>query len=135
MRLDYPSRRENSKRKALIRAITKMNDTDLDRFRTRILTRLEQLEHEDALGKDGQAVVQLDQQSVGRLSRMDALQMQAMARAQQARRDLESRRLRAALDRMEQDEFGYCAECGEEIAPRRLDLDPAAVTCISCASG
>ncbi|MFC3118290.1 TraR/DksA family transcriptional regulator [Jhaorihella thermophila] len=80
-------------------------------------------------------MVQLDQQSVGRLSRMDALQNQAMAKAQQARRDLESRRLRAALARIDEGEFGWCEDCGEEIPIRRLELDPAATRCVSCAAG
>ena len=48
---------------------------------------LDELDQEDDLGRGSQAVVALDQQSVGRLSRMDALQAQAMARAAQTRRD------------------------------------------------
>nr|WP_235216132.1 TraR/DksA C4-type zinc finger protein [Ruegeria halocynthiae] len=88
-----------------------------------------------ASGKDAQAVVELDQQAVGRLSRMDALQNQAMAKAQQANRDLETRRLEAALIRVKEEEFGYCEDCGEEIPVKRLNLDPAASKCVSCASG
>ena len=81
-------------------------------------------------------VVALDQQMVGRLSRMDALQMQAMAKAQAARRQLETRRLKAALARIaDADEYGFCEDCGEDIALKRLQLDPAALKCISCASG
>jgi DnaK suppressor protein len=79
--------------------------------------------------------VELDQQAVGRLSRMDALQNQAMARAQQSRRDTEARRLRTALHRIETGEFGWCEDCGEAIPARRLELDPAAIRCVSCASG
>lgn len=112
-----------------------MNDSELARFRALILARLKGLDRENALGADGQSVVQLDQQSVGRLSRMDALQNQAMAKAQQVRRDVEARRLGAALARMDGGEFGYCEECGDEIALKRLELDPAATRCISCASG
>ena len=52
-----------------------------------INTRLDELNQEDALGHSSQAVVALDQQSVGRLSRMDALQAKAMAQAAQTRRD------------------------------------------------
>lgn len=112
-----------------------MNETETARFRSLIEARLAALAEADARGAAGQAVVELDQQSVGRLSRMDALQNQAMARAQQARRDTEARRLRAALDRIGAGEFGWCEECGEEIAVRRLELDPAATRCVSCASG
>lgn len=81
------------------------------------------------------APVELDQQSVGRLSRMDAMQVQAMAAAQARRRATELARIRAALRRWEEGEFGYCTECGEEIAERRLELDPAVPLCVECASG
>lgn len=106
----------------------------IEPFRARLTAALEALDHEDALGRDGQKTVELDQQSVGRLSRMDALQGQAMARAVQARRAAQRRRIAAALQRMDEGEYGYCTGCGEEIAGKRLELDPAVATCISCAS-
>jgi DnaK suppressor protein len=78
--------------------------------------------------------VTLDQQSVGRLSRMDALQSQAMARAMQNRRTVRERAVKAALDRLEVDDaFGWCDNCGEFIGEKRLDLDPALVRCVRCA--
>ena len=104
-------------------------------FRARLLADLKALDDEDALGRDGQKTVVLDQQSVGRLSRMDALQQQAMAKATQARRGQQRQRILAALARMDEDEFGYCTECGEDIAPKRLALDPTTPTCVRCASG
>lgn len=112
-----------------------MNGSEIARYKTLIHDRIAALEAENLLGQGAQAVVQLDQQSVGRLSRMDALQSQAMAKAQQVRRDLQTRRLHAALARVEIESFGYCDECGESIAPKRLDLDPAVITCIGCATG
>lgn len=77
--------------------------------------------------------VELDQQSVGRLSRMDAIQGQAMAAAIGVRRVQRSAALSAALRRMEAHEFGWCASCGEFIGIRRLDVDPVVTTCIACA--
>ena len=112
-----------------------MNATETARFRDLILARLTEIDHEDALGKDGQATVELDQQAVGRLSRMDALQYQAMAKAQATRRQTEKTRLSAALGRIDEGDFGYCEDCGEDIAAGRLELDPAAVKCIACARG
>ncbi|WP_300516674.1 TraR/DksA C4-type zinc finger protein [Aliiroseovarius sp.] len=112
-----------------------MNDSDVKRFRARLLEELAALDHEDDLGAEAQKVVTLDQQSVGRLSRMDALQGQAMAKATQARREAHRMRIHAAFARMDEDEFGYCTDCGENIAPRRLELDPTVPTCISCAQG
>lgn len=79
--------------------------------------------------------VALDQQSVGRLSRMDALQVQAMAVAAEGRRQARIHRIEAALTRVEDGEFGWCVTCGEDIAPGRLAMDPSVPTCIACAKG
>ena len=115
--------------------VTPVNETSLAHFSDLIASRLAALDAEDQLGEAGQATVELDQQAVGRLSRMDALQNQAMAKANSTRRQSERLRLEAALARMDEGEFGYCEDCGDEIAPQRLDLDPAATKCIDCARG
>lgn len=78
-----------------------MNEDQLAKFRELIRSRLKAIAQEDALGLSGQATVELDQQAVGRLSRMDAMQNQAMAKAQAGRRKTEKTRLHAALARME----------------------------------
>jgi DnaK suppressor protein len=77
--------------------------------------------------------VELDQQSVGRLSRMDSMQVQAMAKAADARRAQEIRRVDAALQRVDDEEYGWCVECGDEIEAKRLEIDPAAPRCAGCA--
>lgn len=84
-------------------------------------------------GKDARSPVILDQQSVGRLSRMDALQQQAMAVATEERRRIRMLALRAALERVAAGAFGDCVRCGEKISVKRLDLDPTIATCIACA--
>lgn len=71
--------------------------------------------------------------AMGRLSRMDALQQQAIAAEAARRRDLELHRIDAALKRMDEDEYGYCVTCGDEIGKKRLEFDPTATTCIKCA--
>ncbi|WP_415716817.1 TraR/DksA family transcriptional regulator [Roseibium sp.] len=92
-----------------------------------------ELESLSEISQEARATVTLDQQSVGRLSRMDALQGQAMAQASERQRRADIQRIEAALRRIEDGEFGYCVECGEEIAPKRLEVDPAAAFCINCA--
>lgn len=82
---------------------------------------------------DDRKPVELDQQSVGRLSRMDSLQVQAMAKAADARRAQEIRRIDAALQRLEEGDYGWCVECGEAIEVKRLEIDPAAPRCSGCA--
>lgn len=112
-----------------------MADLPDDTTRELLTARLAALDEEDRLSQGARATVELDQQAVGRLSRMDALQMQAMARAQATRRAGERRRLMAALKRLDEGEYGYCTDCGEELAPARLAQDPAVAKCISCAHG
>ncbi len=124
-----------TKRKPVIGIITPMNDTEIKQVRDLVLARLAEIDEQDSLGVEGQSIVTLDQQSIGRLSRMDALQNQAMAKAQQARRDLERKRLKHALSTIDDGEYGYCEDCGEDIPLARLKLDPGATRCVSCASG
>lgn len=112
-----------------------LNDAEIAAYRARLLRERAELESGDAASAEDRGTVVLDQQSVGRLSRMDALQRQAMAEAQLRRRAARRQRIDAALEKMEDGEFGYCQDCGEEIPPDRLDLDPTAPTCVSCAKG
>lgn len=112
-----------------------MAEPTISEYRARLQAMADALETEETLGAEGQKTVTLDQQSVGRLSRMDALQQQAMAKATSARRTLMRHRITAALERIDDGEFGYCTECGEAIALARLDLDPTVPLCISCARG
>lgn len=100
-----------------------------------LLAKLSALDEEDAAGQAGQKTVELDQQAVGRLSRMDALQNQAMAQAQARRRGVERQKIQAALKRIDEGEYGYCVECGDEIAAARLDADPAIALCTTCMRG
>lgn len=93
-------------------------------------TDLKALDDEAAGWRD---TVELDQQSVGRLSRMDAMQQQEMAQAEARRRTSDLSRIDIALKRIEEDEYGWCAECGEPIAYKRLEIDPATALCIGCA--
>lgn len=97
--------------------------------------RLTELDAEDAAGAQGQQTVMLDQQAVGRLSRMDALQNQAMAHAQARNRQIERQRIHAALKRLDAGEYGYCTDCGEEISPKRLEADPTIPRCLDCTRG
>lgn len=96
--------------------------------------RLAELEELDRISAEGRAPVTLQQDAVGRLSRMDAMQQQAMAQAEERRRNAEIGRINAALQRLEDGEWGYCVTCGDEIAAGRLKNDPSVATCIACAS-
>lgn len=114
-----------------------MSEPDQDElarmFRPRLEAEREALQVDGEASAADRAPVELDQQSVGRLSRMDALQMQAMAEATQRRRRLRLQQIGAALERMAAGEFGSCLDCGAFIGMGRLGVDPAARLCIACA--
>lgn len=106
---------------------------DIDRFKARLVERRDELESVADSGRQAAQTVELDQTRVGRLSRMDALQAQAMSLEAIRRRDIELAGIRGALQRIEQGEYGDCLECGEQIAQARLEIDPAGTLCIRCA--
>ncbi len=108
-------------------------DSDLQGIKKLLLARKAELEEISAVAKESQAPVELDQTKVGRLSRMDAMQMQSMAQETQRRRKLELLRIQGALQRIENGDYGYCVKCDEAIKPKRLQLEPAIPTCIDCA--
>ncbi len=106
---------------------------DTETIREALLAKREELKQLDESSAADSATVELDQQKVGRLSRMDALQAQEMALATKRRREIEHGRIDAALKRLDDDTYGECLGCGEEIGEKRLALDPATPTCIDCA--
>ncbi len=98
-----------------------------------LIARREELEQLSEDSAEARETVTLDQASVGRLSRMDAIQQQAMAQATERQRTIEISRIVNALKRLDDDEYGFCVECGEDISVKRLEIDPAATHCIKCA--
>lgn len=103
-------------------------------LRERLLEERRSILEQAESGKSSSATVELDQTRTGRLTRMDALQAQAMARAGSDRAKHRLQLIEAALRRMEEDVYGECRDCGEPIAPGRLEADPCALFCIDCAS-
>ena len=108
-------------------------EINLDYFKTRLEERRESILAGKKSMKQGTAPVELDQARVGRLSRMDAMQQQAMSQASARLIDVELQRIKTALSRIESKEYGYCILCDEEIAGKRLQFDPSLLTCITCA--
>ena len=104
-------------------------------IRARLEAMRDALRDEEAQTEASRAPVALDQSSVGRLSRMDAMQMQAMATAQSRRRAAALARIGAALDRLDAGTYGVCVTCEEEIEEARLAFDPATPLCLACARG
>ena len=112
-----------------------MTPENLIKFKALLLSKQKELTALSAASVNARKPVELDQQSVGRLSRQDALQQQAMAKAQEERRNAEIRKIESAFKRIESEDYGYCEECGEDIALKRLEIDLTAQLCAPCASG
>jgi DnaK suppressor protein len=108
------------------------DNIDQKYFKKRLADRLAEI-IAGQTGRKGDNPLELDQTKVGRLSRMDAVQQQAMAKAAARLTVLERQRIEAALKRIHSGEYGYCVLSGEEVAEGRLCFDPSVATCISCA--
>jgi DnaK suppressor protein len=113
--------------------MTERTDLDLAAIRARLEAERDEIMHMSEAAGDERRPVELDQQSVGRLSRMDAMQVQAMAQAVEARRRGRLSRIDAALKRLDDGDYGYCASCDEEIPAKRLEIDPVTERCVDCA--
>ena len=111
-----------------------IDDKQIVVFKQRLLQQQQELLSLKQTGEEAAKTVDLDQTSVGRLSRMDALQGQAMSQERERRRQIELQKLASALRRIESGDYGLCVRCGEEIALKRLEFDPATPLCIDCAS-
>ena len=99
--------------------MSKRTDIDIAAMKARLLemkAELEVLANEHEHDSD---VVELDQATQGRLSRMDALQGQAMAQEVARRREAEIRRIDAALKRIEDGDYGRGVSSAEQILGHR----------------
>ena len=109
-----------------------MNKAEIEKIRKQLLClRSELHELEEELVKAGETVV-LDQTRVGRLSRMDALQVQQMALESARRRQHQIVKIDGALQRIASGDYGSCFVCGEEIIASRLSVDPTSTRCMQC---
>lgn len=106
---------------------------DTEHFRQKLLAMKGELSGAIAQAGDSAKPVELDQTSVGRVSRIDAIQQQEMTLAAQRRREERIVRIDMALRRLDEGDFGYCRECGEEIPEKRLEIDPTCLNCVNCA--
>ncbi len=72
--------------------------------------------------------------AIGRLSRVDAMQMQQVSMEVRRQREAQLSRLERSLRLIEEGEFGMCPRCEEEISLKRLEAAPDAIFCYDCAT-
>ena len=109
-----------------------MNDKEIEQFRQQLLGLSLALQEMEETYKEAEATVELDQTRVGRLSRMDAMQVQQMALESSRRRQHQLLKIEGALSRIKSGEYGYCFVCSEEIVAQRLAVDPTSTRCMAC---
>lgn len=115
-------------------SVTELNQQQLEELRSLLLATRQELETK-LLGIDSSTKpVTLDQQSVGRVSRIDAIQQQQMAIANQQQAEQLLKRIELVLLRINSGEYGICLQCEEPIAFARLQAQPYASLCIGCQS-
>ncbi|MCF6320949.1 MAG: TraR/DksA family transcriptional regulator [Rhizobiaceae bacterium] len=106
---------------------------DIDKAKVQLKSKREEILELSQMSSEARGTVELDQQSVGRLSRMDAMQQQAMASALERTRQRDLVRIDRALLRIADGDYGFCGECDCEIPQARLAIDPMAEKCVRCA--
>ncbi len=111
-----------------------LKPSQVAQLRAQLVTR--QRELSELLENAGESTgpVTLDQQAVGRVSRIDAIQQQQMAIANQQQASDMLKRTELSLRRIDEGEYGSCLQCGEPIAYARLQAQPFANLCIDCQS-
>ena len=110
-----------------------MDKKDTQHYAQLLRAMREAMAEADASVKEAAKPVELDQARMGRLSRMEDMQAQAIASALNRRRDVMQQRIDGALERIEKGGYGVCLVCKTPIDARRLNFDPTAALCPPCA--
>ena len=108
---------------------------DVDRlayFRKRLEDLEQEIREDMNANPEDSGVVELDS-SIGRLSRMDALQNQQMALELKRRQENQLLRIENAFKRLAKGQYGLCGKCKKPIEENRLEVFPYTVTCVRCA--
>jgi DnaK suppressor protein len=108
-----------------------LSAAQLEQIREELLRTLRRIER--TMEKAASArPAELDQSSIGRLSRIEALQNQSMTQGLQERDRVQLAQVHDALLRLDEGRYGACSECGAAIQPERLLVFPEAPTCARC---
>lgn len=110
-----------------------MTDADKQAFRDAVQQRLEDLAVLLGSESNDGSAIELDQTRVGRLARMEAMQHHAIAQVQHERAKAQRLALERLLSRVNDDDFGECYYCGEDIGVGRMLVRPESMKCITCA--
>ena len=109
-----------------------LTDAQLEELHADLLALRDSLRKTLATTNQAAETVHLDQTAVGRVSRIDAIQHQAMAQEQLRRNELRLKQVAVALQTYADDDYGWCKKCGEPVGYGRLKARPETVVCVPC---
>jgi DnaK suppressor protein len=109
-----------------------LSSTQIKTLEKQLLALQQEVERTLQLDEPGAAILELDQTAIGRLTRMDAMQGQAIVQATQEQHRLQLQRIAAALQAIKEGDYGHCEDCGKAIPFERLSVNPEAHCCIGC---
>lgn len=109
-----------------------MNSDQQEKYRGRLELLRAEIQADLKVSKEASEIVELDT-SIGRLSRMDAMQNQQMALELRRRQEQQLQRIANAFKRMDKGTYGSCSKCKQPISEDRLEVSPDVVMCVRCA--
>ncbi len=109
-----------------------LSETQLAQLRNELERQLAKLERSMMVTDEALKTVELDQSAVGRLSRMDSLQNQSMAKGLRERESVRLALIQGALRRLDAGTYGVCTTCAAPVAAERLFVFPESATCARC---
>ncbi|MFV1885167.1 MAG: TraR/DksA family transcriptional regulator [Balneola sp.] len=110
-----------------------MNSSEKEQLKTIILQKISGLQKEIEELTELTKPIPLDA-SIGRVSRMDAINNKTINEAALRDKKRVLKRLQRILESSDSKEFGLCQKCGKEIAFGRLEFMPHTSRCITCST-
>jgi DnaK suppressor protein len=104
-----------------------------EKYRKQLEESLVEIEQYLAKTEESAEAVSPDK-SLGRLSRMEAMQDQQLMLEARRRKKMQKVAVQSALQRIENGQFGTCIFCGNLIPDDRLEVAPESSSCVNCSA-
>lgn len=109
-----------------------MTSSEREQIRQKLLETITQVQNEITELKELTKPISPDN-AIGRISRMDAINNKSVNDAGLRKSKVKLEKLNKSLLRIDDEDFGKCTRCGQEIQLGRILFMPESSWCISCA--
>jgi DnaK suppressor protein len=116
---------------ARMELMSDLTDQQLEMYRERLLASKAAIEALLSQTEADSRPVDLDLPT-GRLTRIDAMQMQGMAQMNRHQLDIRRQQVEVALGALDAGNYGQCRSCKEPIGLGRIEVSPEAPFCLAC---